>query len=485
MPKFSSYFGLNAPQAQLDFVDVSNDEDTPVFVDPFAIEIRSDPWSNACAEDVRSFFDEVLSKLRSGDEQTVRYLLGQLHEPSETFLGLSSGKPKGRGVGAYQAYLLAEAIRNSEAFTSGQLEDLSELALYVEGINRDKVSDLTTNIIRKRLLEYTQSQCLLYGIDTEDYSGPPMWDSASAQWRSATVKVPYIEDDPVILVPKAIVRRSLSLNATDFYSKHVLTFLQSEHVSVHGSLSALVRGKRSVAEVKKGVVKKPPKEKLRKVHPKSASLILDIVREQPNLLEYYKGLAAERRELLTISDDDSSLSYVCTLLAAKLPSIPTGQEHANEYHQFCMGALTAVFFPELAMPMVEWEINHGRKRVDIVFMNDAREGFLQQRRDAANTSAAMVIVECKNYSKDINNPEIDQLLGRFDNNRGRFGWLLCRSIDDKERLLDRCRDLAKGGSGFIITLTDEDMIELLKAKATLSDVRIQRLLMAKYRDLIS
>jgi hypothetical protein len=42
MPRFSEYFNLGLSQAQLDFVDVSNEYDTPVYVDPYAIEIRDD-----------------------------------------------------------------------------------------------------------------------------------------------------------------------------------------------------------------------------------------------------------------------------------------------------------------------------------------------------------------------------------------------------------------------------------------------------------
>lgn len=485
MPKFSKFNGLKAAQAQLDFVDIHTGKDTPVFIDPFAIEIRADAWSNQCAEAIRSFFDAVLSSLRSNDEGRVRYLLGQLHEPSETYLGLSKGKPNGKGVGSFQAELLADAIRNSVAFVSGRLEDISELALYVEGIGRDKVSDLTTNIIRSNLVSYTQDQCNLFGISIADYVGPPVWDTKSGEWKSKTVQLPYVKKKPVLLVPKAIVRRKLSINSSDFYSKHILNFLQAEHVDAHGSLSALVRGKRSIATKTKTAVKKPPKTQLAKVHPKSPELILDIVRDHPELLDYYKKIASERSEPLTISEKDDSVAKVCALLSEKLKRIPTGVKTATEYHHLCMGALTTVFYPSLALPSNEWDINSGRKRIDIVYMNDAREGFLQQRREASNTCASMLIVECKNYSKDIANGEIDQLLGRFDNRRGKLGWMLCREIDDEKKLFERCADLSKAGSGYILVFTDSDVHELLRLKGMSDERAINLLLLDKFKRLIS
>lgn len=56
MPKFSEFFRINASQAELDFVDVSTDYDTPVYVDPYAIEIRNDVWAEQASDYIRVFF---------------------------------------------------------------------------------------------------------------------------------------------------------------------------------------------------------------------------------------------------------------------------------------------------------------------------------------------------------------------------------------------------------------------------------------------
>ena len=136
-------------------------------------------------------------------------------------------------------------------------------------------------------------------------------------------------------------------------------------------------------------------------------------------------------------------------------------------------------------PHKEWNINDGRKRIDIVYTNAAKDGFFAHRRDAPNTLATMVIVECKNYSSDIENPEIDQLLGRFDNNRGNFGIITCRGVDKPKLVLAKCRDLAKAGRGFILVLTDEDLLELLDAKSKSDDERMEALLHTRFREIIS
>ena len=80
---------------------------------------------------------------------------------------------------------------------------------------------------------------------------------------------------------------------------------------------------------------------------------------------------------------------------------------------------------------------------------------------------------------------MDQLLGRFDNNRGRLGILTCLDLKKEELLLERCRDLAKAGTGYIIVFTDKDLLEILELKMKDDSSGIQELLHKKFRDLIS
>lgn len=127
MPRFSEYFSLNLSQYQLDFVDISNEFDTPVYIDPYAIEIRNDIWAGAASNYIRTFFVEVLESLRAKDNRRALNLMSHMQEPKETFLGVSKGKPRGRGVGNVQARLLIKAIEQSKAYATGLLSDLSEM----------------------------------------------------------------------------------------------------------------------------------------------------------------------------------------------------------------------------------------------------------------------------------------------------------------------------------------------------------------------
>lgn len=152
--------------------------------------------------------------------------MSHLSEPKETFLGVSSGVPDGRGVGRGQSRQLINAIKESRAFASGLLSDLSEMSLYVEGIDRDKIFDLTTNIIRSVLVDYTKQQCELLGVPLRSYSAPSVWDVRRKNWVSRPTILPFIQDDAVLLVPRYIVRKHLSLDSQEFYNKQITDFLR-------------------------------------------------------------------------------------------------------------------------------------------------------------------------------------------------------------------------------------------------------------------
>jgi hypothetical protein len=78
-----------------------------------------------------------------------------------------------------------------------------------------------------------------------------------------------------------------------------------------------------------------------------------------------------------------------------------------------------------------------------------------------NHPAANIVVECKNYTKPIGNPEYDQLSGRFSPSRGRVGLLVYRGYADKERVQASCQATANDDRGWILALDDDDLTKLV------------------------
>ena len=450
----SEHFSLGKSQAMLDFVDVRHDTDIPLFVDPFAISIRKDELSDRCNDLIVSFFESLLNALRSNDNTKAQSLLSKLTEPNETHLGLSRDKSAGRGVGPKQASQLIKAFKKSAAFKSGQLEDLSESTLFIHGIGSDKISDITTNIIRGALIEYTQQQCDLHSIPTSTISAGFCWDIENERWESVYQSLPLIDNYPVLLTPKYLVRRSISLNTQEFYNHHMLSYLQQEHLS---SNSALV-------EVLKNGRRRVTKTKLKEHYPFDKDQIFDFVNKNPHVLEIYKKVKGAEGSLTNSElQEDFREDEFSAALKLSLSKIPSGSENAHEYHEFMMGIISFLFYPYLVFPVKEKPINDGRKRIDISYTNAARSGFFENMSQNDSFNANFVPFECKNYSSDIGNPEIDQLAMRFSDQRGRLGFLLHRKFSDKTKLVRHCADVARAGNGCVIAFDDNDIVEMLSA----------------------
>src|SRR3990167_11387985 len=210
MPKisFSEYFKLGKSQHELDFVDIPiNTSDIPLFIDPYAISKRDDRWSIQCHNHIVSFFQRVIDLMRSNKDNEAKYMLAGLKEPNQTRFGLSKGiHPRGRGIGREQSVDLFDALQDSTAVRTGFIKDLEDCELLIEGISRDKISNIATDIIRHKLIEYTQAQCELWNISTNNVSSGPVWDNSKKKWTNFYTNLPVCNNRSILLVPKAIAR---------------------------------------------------------------------------------------------------------------------------------------------------------------------------------------------------------------------------------------------------------------------------------------
>ena len=451
--KFSRAFNLTQSQAELDFVDIRLDTDTPLFIDPSVFSCASDAWSDICHQQIASFFQATVDAIRAGDRTRARGYLEFLSEPNETRLGLSSGRSRGRGIGGMQARQLYDTLAASTAVKTGFLQDLEECELLIPGIGADKISDIATNIIRGQLIQYTVAQCELHGIATRQVAAGHIWHPERRAWRPEYANLPVYKGEMMVLVPKAGVRWTVALSHAEYYRHFVLEFLRSEELTKG---SGLVR---TLQSGEKRVYKKDLKEK----YPQSKEFLYEFSSEHPIVLQRYKELKRPSSPP-TAGELDSHFDAeaLSAALIEALRNIPPGPAHATVYHRLSKSILSFLFYPSLIYPKVEAEINEGRKRIDLLYTNGATKGFFERTPRLVRFEASNIPVECKNYSSDPSNPELDQLIGRFDRRRGWMGLLLCRSFTDRAKFVLRCRDSAQSEHGFVLPLADDDLIRMLE-----------------------
>lgn len=454
MSTVAKAYAIDKSQRELDFVDVRLETDNWLFIDPFALGQRVDRWSQSAHRTLVTFFDQVVNDIRSKRETHARRLLDNLREPNETRLGLSKGRPQGAGIGPGQADELLKALKESSAVKTGFLNSLEESELMIDGIGPDKISDLTTNIIRRHLLEYTRQQCLLHSIATHNVAMPACFKAQSLEWESQYADVPVHRGNPLLLVPKAIVRYNPAYDHQQYYRHYVLNFLQAEHLAGGSSLVRTFKNGRQVVH----------KSDLEKRFPQTKKFLYEFSREHPEVLEHYrKDLARMEREGAGSVVDLQNENVIAEALITTLRAISAGSADYHRYHRLMIGVVEFLFFPSLFNPQKEKEIHEGRKRIDIVMDNAARDGIFDRLPRVRSLPCAYIFFECKNYVEEVGNPELDQLAGRFSVNRGRLGFLCCRRFRDRETVMARCRDTHQDGRGLILPVEDRDVITMLES----------------------
>ncbi len=458
MPTFSTAFGLGKTQPELDFVDVSLQRDNRLFIDPFAIAQELDRWSRDAATTIGAFFHQVIEDIRTGHEENARSLLLNLREPNETRLGFSRGRPQGAGIGSTQADQIFEALRDSGAVRTGFITSLEETELMIDGISHDKISDLTTNIIRGHLVEYTREQCILHGVPLQNVAMPPIFSPDTMEWEARYVDLPVYHARPVLLVPKNIVRYSPAYKHGEYYQHFVLNYLQASELSNPrlGLVRIITNQKRKTQ--RRVVYKKD----LAEHYPRTKQLLYEFSKEHPEVLGDYRERLRQLEQQDTQSDvDTENEAVIAQALSAVLRETPKGNDDAAAYHNLMIGILEFVFYPKLLHPKKEQEIHQGRKRIDIVMENNAHTGVFFRIPNLRRIPCAFIAIECKNYGREVGNPELDQLAGRFSVNRGRVGMLCCREFENRDLFVQRCRDTFRDDRGLIIPLEDETVLRLL------------------------
>ncbi|MGF1887448.1 hypothetical protein L4D13_15075 [Photobacterium profundum] len=452
--RVSEYFKLNRTQAYLDFVDVPLNTDVPVFLDPNSIKSLDSVWGNELASLLQSFFDAVLKHIKADEHEQAKRLLSSLNERNEFHLGYSSGKSSGKGFGSESATSVWNALCRSKAAKTGLLQDLEDTALLINGIGTDMISDAVCNILRAPLIKYTQDMCTYYDIPlTPNVESGPMWNPEKGIWEDALVPLPITDFGKVIFIPKILVRHKICYQFDQYYRHYLLPVMQAEHIQAETSLVfTLKSGEKKVT--KKSLMKKYGKDKL-------AAVEQTLLR--PHILEEYREAKATSPSSPLSHEAFSEIESVekpdLEGLYSELIALPTGRDTAEQYEVIIEKILSALFYPYLCKPTKQHKIHEGRKRIDITYINEAKGGFFHWL--SLHYSCAHIFVECKNYGKDVTNPEMDQLSGRFSPSRGQVGILICRDVDNKELLYKRCIDTAKDQRGFILPIVDTDLEHLI------------------------
>ena len=317
------------------------------------------------------------------------------------------------------------------------------------------------------MIRYTQEVAEYYGIPlVSNVNSGPLWDPENARWHSAFVSLPMTEHGKLLFVPKVIVRIRMDYDVSEYYQHYLLEHLREAELSANTELVYLLRN---------GSPKVNKKDLIAKYGSGKAMIVRE-TRNHPEILDEYRKDKRNRYQPpldhLDISLAEGTPQPDWDNLLQTLIEIPTGQEYFSQYENAVEALLTALFYPSLTNPVKQLQIHEGRKRIDLTYTNVASHSFFQWL--SMHHSASHIFIECKNYGREIGNPELDQIAGRFSPSRGQFGIITCRSFENKELFLKRCRDTANDQRGFIIPLDDDDLRVIVEeVKAQVHEARFE------------
>jgi len=476
--RISNFYNLGRTQPTLDFVDVRFDTDTALFLSPRALALLPSAWGQTCVHLIQDFFGTVLDHIRNDRHGDAESLLRALKEPNETHLGLSKGRSRGHALGEGSAHDVWAALTHSKAAKSGLLTDLEDTVLFIRGIGVDIISDVTTNIIRGPLIEYTQAMAQQYGVPLVDgIPSGPIWDPSNKDWVNFFTRLPMTPEGKLLLVPKAIVRVNLAYSVDEYYRHYLVPYLQQRELDAHSSLVHTLKDKTRVVY----------KNRIEDKYGTGKDTVVDETIKAKAVFDRYKSIISERpfnpleHERIAAAEGQPAPDW--DALLAAVTRLPAGAANATNYEKSVEALLTALFYPDLVNPIIQHPLHDGRKRVDITYVNSARGGFFRWINN--NYSSAQIFVECKNYGKELGNPELDQLSGRFSPSRGKVGILVCRSFENKALFLKRCKDTMNDDRGWILALDDDDLAQLVEFRKSAPFYQEWTLLDRQFRALIN
>ncbi|MGW5064565.1 hypothetical protein ACWEQJ_00320 [Streptomyces cyaneofuscatus] len=221
---FSETFEIEY-KAEFDWFDPILENDTLLFVDPFLIFADADAAWQRAYDEIMDYFQSAFkllasSKLNQKHQYFKRTLsLMEFPEPREFRLGFASKSSEGSGSGPGLAKKVVEAM--SQAIRRGieDIEHFEELGILVSGINKDRISDITCDLLKPRLIKYTQDICHTHDVPMHVRKiRHSHYDVTRSRWMDAEHLVPVDPetDKPILLVPKRFLRELPTLSSDNW-----------------------------------------------------------------------------------------------------------------------------------------------------------------------------------------------------------------------------------------------------------------------------
>ena len=218
------------------FLDVDVDNDNHLFADGSAIRNASDPYGTRARPQLTGFFTGLIQLRQSpslADRTRGLSILQRMREPGETRLGYSAkgtnGKGFGSGLGKVLWTALGDPLCQQQALTR-----IEHLPLFLDGVDRDLMSDMITRVVMDILVDFTHDMMWQYPAlaTTTTTQNLMVWDPQKFDWVYKNYQLPFVGGKQLILIPRSWVTSQPLMNPNPFYNRYTTQAVQDEQTSI-------------------------------------------------------------------------------------------------------------------------------------------------------------------------------------------------------------------------------------------------------------
>lgn len=296
---FSERFGVEAKKIEeYGAVDISLVCDMPLFIDPMLIFNSDEPEYQKLHQEMIQFFSFLYEKSAQGLTSKEISAWFNFSEVPNNWLGYSLVGNKGLALGKKYATFLYENISFAiEDNSISKGKHIEKAMLLYDGSGKDKISDLTVNLIKHYLCEYTEvfaKEHINPDLCAVQYVDKAYFSFETESFVSKEYYLPYIFDSKgrreyVLLTPSNILREDEpSINRRDFLESHESVRSSIENDSLRTYVNNYIaKAVASYIAQQERSHKKPSEKTIRKIE---KDAFKDVVSQYPVLYDYYVAL---------------------------------------------------------------------------------------------------------------------------------------------------------------------------------------------------
>ena len=417
-PRLNDYYGIFLSQDKVDFAIPFLDEDIPLYVDPFRLWQSPSYQDNGLHVLFKNSFNSMGKMYLEGEQAKAVEILKRISECDEVGLGNSKSR-SGKRIGDALAKDVLNLYKVIPSVNKYGLEHPEVIQMLVNGISKDRISDIASNMLGSFLIDYTIQECRQYGIPTEKCDMEYL-DVKSMSMKKDSCELPVNPNTKQVVwfVPKRWLRKSMWLNDDDYLNHYLVSRIED-----------LKRREIDIVTYNRG--------------------------NYDVLVEYIKS-----KEKTAADCKNDPLFGQIPVVSAKrklsaIKKLPTGKDGNadKKYETELCPLLASMLYPHLDFAQPQSRTESGTQIRDLVFYNNTSYEFLNDMKE--KFGSRQLVVELKNVEM-VTKEHINQLNRYLNPVFGAFGIIMTRNKPKKD-VIKHTIDLWSGQRKCILIMDDTDL----------------------------